>query len=95
MVSLIAQVSQQPVPFTLFTLIGMFIPWAVLGSILGSILAVIAPRKGSSSALWFFLGFIPIVGFYSAFVLVSRTDVAVLDRLRQLEEQLKQQREKT
>ena len=65
------------------------VTWGVLGA------ASIARRKGSSAALWFFLGLIPIVGFYSAFVLVSRPDAAVLERLRQLEEHSKLQSGKT
>jgi hypothetical protein len=34
---------------------------------MGSVLATIAKRKGKNPALWFFLGFIPIVGFFLAF----------------------------
>jgi hypothetical protein len=80
----IAQTEVPPSPWP--TLIGLLIPWLFLGLIMGSILAVIAPRKGARSVLWFFIGFIPLVGFYCAYILVSRTDVAVLERIRQLEE---------
>jgi hypothetical protein len=87
MALIIAQ-AQTPPPLSSpwATLVGLMIPWLFLGVINGTILAVIAPRKGASAALWFFIGLIPLVGFYCAFILVSRPDVAMLERLRQLEE---------
>ena len=87
MLSVIAQTEVAPSPWP--TLIGLLVPWLFLGLVMGSILATIAPRKGASSVLWFLIGFIPLVGFYCAYILVSRTDVAVLERIRQLEERLK------
>jgi hypothetical protein len=75
-----------PLPSPWLTLVGLLIPRLFLGVITGSSLAVMAPRKGASAALWFFVGLIPVVGFYSAFILASRPDVAVLERLRRLEE---------
>jgi hypothetical protein len=75
-----------PLPSLWATLVELLIPWLFLGVITGSILAVMAPRKGASAALWFFVGLIPVVGFYSAFILASRPDAAVLERLRRLEE---------
>ena len=86
---IIAQAELPPSPWP--TLIGLLIPWMFLGLIMGSILAVIAPRKGASAALWFFVGFIPAVGMYAAYVLVSRPDIAVLERIRKLEDLLKSQ----
>ena len=86
MTLIIAQAQTPPPPSPWATLAGLLIPWLLFGVITGSILAVIAPRKGASAALWFFIGLIPVVGFYSAFILASRPDVAVLERLRQLEE---------
>ena len=87
MALIIAQVeTPPPLPSPWPTLVGLMIPWLFLGMINGTILAVIAPRKGASAALWFFIGLIPVVGFYSAFILASRPDVAMLERLRQLEE---------
>jgi hypothetical protein len=55
---------------------------------MGAVLATIAPRKGKNPLLWFFLGFIPFVGFFLAFILASGPDAAVLNRLRHLEEQV-------
>ena len=75
-----------PLPSPWATLVGLMIPWLLFGVINGTIIAFIAPRKGASAALWFFIGLIPVVGFYSAFILASRPDVAMLERLRQLEE---------
>jgi hypothetical protein len=66
----------------------MLFPWLFLGLIMGSVLATIAKRKGKSPVLWFFLGFIPLVGFFLAFILASRPDAALLDRVRRLEEQV-------
>ena len=63
-------------------------PWLFLGLIIGSVRAAIAKRKGKNPLLWFFLGFIPVVGYFLAFVLASRPDVEVLNRIRRLEEQL-------
>jgi hypothetical protein len=83
MTLIIAQAqTSSPLPSPWATLVGLLIPWMFLGLIMGSILAVIAPRKGASAVLWFFIGLIPLVGFYSAFILASRPDVAVLERLR-------------
>jgi hypothetical protein len=65
----------------------MLFPWLFLGLIMGAVLGTIAKRKGKNPALWFFLGFIPLVGFFLAFILASRPDVALLDRIRRLEEQ--------
>jgi hypothetical protein len=86
MTLIIAQAGTSPPPSPWPTLAALLIPWLCFGVITGSILAAIAPRKGASAALWFLIGMIPIVGFYSAFILASRPDVAVLERLRQLEE---------
>jgi hypothetical protein len=69
-------------------LIALLFPWLFLGLIMGSVLATMAKRKGKNPLLWFFLGFIPVVGFFLAFVLASRPDVALLDRIRRLEERL-------
>jgi hypothetical protein len=69
-------------------MVAMLFPWLFLGLIMGSVLATIAKRKGRNPFLWFFLGFIPVVGYFLAFVLASRPDVALLDRIRRLEEQL-------
>jgi hypothetical protein len=55
---------------------------------MGSVLATMAKRKGKNPALWFLLGFIPVVGFYLAFILASRPDTALLDRIRHLEEKV-------
>ena len=76
-------------------MIAMLFPWLFLGLILGSVLATIAKRKGKNPVLWFFLGFIPLVGFFLAFVLASRPDAAVLDRIRRLEEQVASSAAKT
>jgi hypothetical protein len=70
------------------TLIEMLFPWLFLGLIMGSVLAAIAKRKGKNPLVWFFLGFIPLVGYFLAFILASRPDVEVLNRIRRLEEQL-------
>jgi hypothetical protein len=86
MVVLIAQ-AQTPPPRAP-TAIEMLFPWLFLGLIMGSVLAAIAKRKGKNPALWFFLGFIPVVGYFLAFLLASRPDVALLDRIRRLEEQI-------
>ena len=69
-------------------LIGMLLPWLFLGLIMGVVLATMAPRKGKNPFLWFLLGFIPLVGYYLAFILASRPDKAMLDRIRQLEEEV-------
>lgn len=69
-------------------MIAMLVPWLFLGLMMGSVLAAIAKRKGKNPLLWFFLGFIPLVGYFLAFVLASRPDAEVLDRIRRLEEQL-------
>jgi hypothetical protein len=69
-------------------LIALLFPWLFLGLIIGSVLATMAKRKGKKPFLWFFLGFIPVVGFFLAFVLASRPDAALLDRIRRLEERL-------
>jgi hypothetical protein len=82
----IAQVQTPPPPAP--PLIAMLFPWLFLGLIMGSVLATMAKRKGKNPALWFLLGFIPIVGFYLAFILASRPDEALLDRIRRLEEQV-------
>ena len=66
----------------------MLFPWLFLGLIMGSVLATIAKRKGKNPALWCFLGFIPLVAFFLAFILASRPDAALLDRIRHLEEQV-------
>ena len=66
----------------------MLVPWLFLGVIMGSVLASMAKRKAKNPVLWFFLGFIPLVGFYLAFILASRPDAALLDRISRLEEQL-------
>ena len=55
---------------------------------MGAVLATIAPRKGKNPFLWFSLGFIPLVGFFLAFILASRPDKGMLDRIRRLEEQV-------
>jgi len=47
-----------------------------------------SPRKGKNPFLWFSLGFIPLVGFFLAFILASRPDKGMLDRIRRLEEQV-------
>ena len=86
MVVLIAQ-AQMPPPRAP-TAVEMLFPWLFLGLIMGSVLATIAKRKGKNPALWFFLGFIPVVGYFLAFILASRPDVALLDRIRHLEEQV-------
>jgi hypothetical protein len=86
MVVLIAQ-AQTPLPRAP-TAIEMLFPWLFLGLIMGSVLAALAKRKGKNPALWFFLGFIPVVGYFLAFILASRPDVALLDRIRRLEEQV-------
>jgi hypothetical protein len=39
-----------PLPSPWPTLVGLLIPWPFLGGIMGSILAVIAPRKGANAA---------------------------------------------
>jgi hypothetical protein len=64
-------------------------PWLPLGFVMGSVLAVMATRKGRNPSLWFLLGFIPIVGFFAALVLASRPDAALLQRIGRLEEKLK------
>jgi len=64
-------------------------PWLPLGFIMGSVLAVMAPRKGKNASLWFLLGFIPVVGFFAALVLASRPDITLVQRIARLEEQLK------
>jgi len=79
-----AQTTPSPAPPT----IAMLFPWLFLGLILGTVLATIAKRKGKNPVLWFFLGFIPLVGFFFAFILASRPDAALLDRVRRLEEQV-------
>ena len=93
MVVLIAQ-AQTPPP-SAPPLIAMLFPWLFLGLIMGSVLAAIAKRKGKNPALWFFLGFIPVVGYFLAFILASRPDVALLDRIRRLEEQVASSPENT
>ena len=70
------------------SMIEMLFPWLFLGLIMGSVLATIAKRKGKNPLLWFFLGFIPVVGYFLAFVLASCPDVELLNRIRRLEEQL-------
>ena len=82
----IAQAETAPLPAP--PLIAMLFPWLFLGLIMGSVLATMAKRKGKNPLLWFLLGFIPLVGFYLAFVLASRPDVELLNRIRRLEEQL-------
>jgi hypothetical protein len=82
----IAQAQTPPPPAP--PLIAMLFPWLFLGLIMGSVLAAIAKRKGKNPVLWFFLGFIPVVGYFLAFILASRPDVALLDRIRRLEEQV-------
>ena len=82
----IAQAETAPPPAP--PMIAMLFPWLFLGLIMGSVLAAIAKRKGKNPLLWFFLGFIPVVGYFLAFVLASRPDVEVLNRIRRLEEQL-------
>jgi hypothetical protein len=79
-----AQTAPPPPP----PVIAMLFPWLFLGLIMGSVLATIAKRKGKNPLLWFFLGFIPLVGFFLAFILASRPDAALLDRIRRLEEQV-------
>jgi hypothetical protein len=69
-------------------MIAMLFPWLFLGLIMGLVLATIAKRKGKNPVLWFFLGFIPLVGFFLAFILASRPDAALVDRIRRLEEQV-------
>jgi hypothetical protein len=66
----------------------MLFPWLFLGLIMGSVLATMAKRKGKNPALWFLLGFIPLVGYYLASILASRPDAALLDRIRRLEEKV-------
>jgi hypothetical protein len=66
----------------------VLVPWLFCGIMMGSVLALISKRKGKNPVLWFFLGFIPLVGFFLAFILASRPDVALLDRIHRLEEQL-------
>ena len=80
----IAQVQPAPPPPSLIV---AFIPWLFLGAIFGVVLATMAKRKGKNPVLWFFLGFIPLVGFYLAFILASRPDAALLERIRRLEDQ--------
>ena len=82
----IAQV-QTPPPLAP-TAIEMLLPWLFLGLIMGLVLATIAKRKGKNPVLWFFLGFIPVVGYFLAFIIASRPDAALLDRIRRLEEQV-------
>jgi hypothetical protein len=82
----IAQAQTPPPPAP--PLIAMLFPWLFPGLIMGSVLATMAKRKGNNPALWFFLGFIPLVGFFLAFILASRPDAALLDRIRRLEEQV-------
>jgi hypothetical protein len=79
-----AQTAPPPAP----PMIAMLFPWLFLGLIMGSVLATIARRKGKNPVLWFFLGFIPLVGFFLAFILASRPDAALVDRIRRLEEQV-------
>ena len=79
-----AQTPPSPAPPGL----AMLFPWLFLGLIMGSVLATMAKRKGKNPVLWFFLGFIPIVGYFLAFILASRPDTALLDRIRRLEEQV-------
>ena len=64
-------------------------PWLPFGLIMGSVLAVMAPRKGRNALVWFLLGFIPLVGFFAALVLASRPDIVLVQRITRLEEQLK------
>ena len=86
MAVIIAQAQTPPPPAP--SAIAMLFPWLFLGLIMGSVLAMIAKRKGKNPALWFFLGIIPLVGFFLAFILASRPDAALLDRIRRLEEQV-------
>ena len=81
----VAQAETAPPPAP--PVIAMLFPWLFLGLIMGLILATMAKRKGKNALLWFFLGFIPPVGFFLAFVLASRPDVELLNRIRRLEDQ--------
>jgi hypothetical protein len=83
---IIAQTQTGPPPA--LSPIGILFPWLFLGLIMGSVLATMAPRKGKNPFLWFLLGFIPLVGYFLAFILASRPDKAMLDRIRGLEEQV-------
>jgi len=88
MVTTIVIAQTQTAPPPALPLIGILFPWLFLGFIMGAVLATIAPRKAKNPLLWFLLGFIPVVGFFLAFILASRPDAAVLNRLRHLEEQV-------
>jgi hypothetical protein len=85
-VALLAQAIHTPPPAP--GALGMLLPFLVLGTVFGTTLAVIAHRKGSNPFVWFFLGLIPMVGFFAALVLVSRPDLALLKRIWVLEDQL-------
>jgi hypothetical protein len=87
-------VAQAQTPPPAPPMIAMLFPWLFLGLILGSVLATIAKRKGIPYC-GFFSDFIPLVGFFLAFVLASRPDAAVLDRIRRLEEQVASSAAKT
>ena len=79
-----AQTAPPPAP----PMIAMLFPWLFLGLIMGLVLATMAKRKGKNPLLWFILGFIPLVGFFLAFVLASHPDVELLNRIRRLEQRL-------
>jgi hypothetical protein len=81
---LIAQVESPPPPAP--GLIAVLVPWLLCGLIMGPVMATIAKRKGKSRLLWFFLAFIPIAGVFLAFILASRPDIALLDRIQRLED---------
>jgi hypothetical protein len=83
---LIAQLDSSPPPPP--GLIAMLVPWLVTGLILGPVMATMAKRKGKRQLLWFFLAFIPIAGVLLAFILASRPDIALLDRIQRLEDRL-------
>jgi hypothetical protein len=81
----IAQAAQIPPPAPG---LAMWFPLIFLGTVLGTILAFMARRKGRNPFLWFVLGFIPFVGAFAALVLASRPDVALLKRIGALEDKL-------
>ncbi len=83
---ILAQATQLPPPPP--NPIAAVLPLFIFGTILGIFLAVIAPRKGGNPFLWFLVAFIPLVGPFAALILVSRPDVALLQRIWALENKL-------
>lgn len=81
----IAQAAPPPLPNPI---VALFCPWFFFGVIFGVILGFMARRKGRNPFLWFAIGLIPVAGIFAAFVLASRPDIDLLERLWALEEKL-------